>query len=80
MRPGDEAELAAYVAEAATAGRGLRISGGGSRDGLGHPVDGEVLETGGLSGVTLYEPGALTLVARSGTSMAQIEETLAVAV
>jgi glycolate oxidase FAD binding subunit len=39
----------------------LLLRGGGTRT-LGHAV-GEVLETGGLSGVELYEPGALTLVA-----------------
>jgi glycolate oxidase FAD binding subunit len=39
---------------------------------------GEVLETGGLSGVQLYEPGALTLVVRAGTPLAKVEATLAV--
>jgi glycolate oxidase FAD binding subunit len=43
---------------------------------LGHAV-GEVLETGGLSGVELYEPGALTLVARAGTPLAEVEHVLA---
>jgi glycolate oxidase FAD binding subunit len=38
---------------------------------------GEVLETGGLSGVELYEPGALTLVARAGTPLSEVEATLA---
>jgi glycolate oxidase FAD binding subunit len=38
---------------------------------VGRPVLGEVLETGGLSGITLYEPGALTLVARAGTPLAR---------
>ena len=30
-----------------------------------------------MSGITLYEPGALTLVAKAGTPVAEIEETLA---
>jgi glycolate oxidase FAD binding subunit len=38
---------------------------------------GEVLETSGLSGVELYEPGALTLVVRAGTPLAEVETTLA---
>lgn len=38
---------------------------------------GEVLETGGLSGVSLYEPGALTIVVQAGTPVAEIETTLA---
>ncbi len=53
----------------------LQIKGGGTR-GVGRAV-GEVLDTSGLSGVELYEPGALTLVARAGTSLAEIETLLA---
>src|SRR5690606_20834257 len=49
--------------------------GGGTRS-LGAPA-GDVLETGGLSGITLYEPGALTLVARAGTPVAEVEAALA---
>jgi glycolate oxidase FAD binding subunit len=40
-------------------------------------VDGEALETVGLAGITLYEPGALTIVAGAGTPLAEIEATLA---
>jgi len=36
-----------------------------------------MLETGGLSGITLYEPGSLTLVAQAGTPLAEIEAALA---
>lgn len=72
MRPADEAELA----EAVRAATGpLRILGGGTR-GVGSCA-GEALETGGLSGITLYEPGALTLVARAGTPLARVDEALA---
>ncbi|MCX7644901.1 MAG: FAD-binding protein [Rhodobacteraceae bacterium] len=73
MEPGDEAELA----EAVAAARGpLRIRGGGTRP-LGSPVAGEVLSTARLAGITLYEPGALTLVARAGTPLAEVEAALA---
>lgn len=72
MRPSSEAELAEAVAGA----RGpLLVRGGGTRT-LGHAV-GEVLETSGLSGVELYEPGALTLVVRAGTPLAEVERVLA---
>ncbi|MWD29176.1 FAD-binding protein, partial [Aquicoccus sp. SCR17] len=77
MRPASEAELAEAVRGATGP---LAIRGGGTR---GMAVDGEVLETletletGGLSGIALYEPGALTLVARAGTPVAEIEATLA---
>ncbi len=73
MRPGTEAELADMVAAAAGP---LRIRGGGTRD-LGRPVTGALLETGGLSGIVHYEPGAMTLVVRAGTPLAEVEEALA---
>jgi glycolate oxidase FAD binding subunit len=53
----------------------LLVRGGGTRA-IG-PADGAVLETGGLSGVELYEPGALTLVVRAGTPVAEVESVLA---
>jgi glycolate oxidase FAD binding subunit len=74
MTPLTEAELSDVIAGAKGP---LRIQGGGTRD-IGAPVQGEVLSTAGLSGVTLYEPGALTLVAVAGTPLADIEDTLAV--
>jgi glycolate oxidase FAD binding subunit len=65
------------MAEAvAGAGGPLRIIGGGtrsSRDEWG----GEVLSVSGLTGITLYEPGALTLVVRAGTPLAEVEAALA---
>lgn len=66
-----EAELAGMIAAA----RGpLAIQGGGTR-GV-HP-SGETLSTAGLSGVDLYEPGALTLVVAAGTPVAEIDRLLA---
>jgi glycolate oxidase FAD binding subunit len=73
LTPATEAELAEAVAGAAGP---LRIAGGGTRD-IGRPVAGEVLSVAGISGVDLYEPGALTLVARAGTPVAEIEALLA---
>ncbi|MGX9352691.1 FAD-binding protein [Shimia sp. W99] len=73
MKPESEAELAEMVAAAKGP---LRIVGGGTRD-IGAPVDGDVLSAAGLSGITLYEPGALTLVARAGTPLEEIEAALA---
>ena len=72
MRPSTEAELAEAVAGASGP---LLVRGGGTRT-LGHAL-GEVLETGGLSGVELYEPGALTLVVRAGTPVAEVDRVLA---
>ncbi|WP_417523360.1 FAD-binding protein [Marinovum sp.] len=73
MRPETEAELAEMIAGATGP---LRIRGGGTRD-VGRAVAGDVLETGGLSGIRLYEPGALTMVAGAGTPLAEIETALA---
>ncbi|PRY92724.1 glycolate oxidase FAD binding subunit [Hasllibacter halocynthiae] len=69
-RPATEDELA----EAIRGANGpLRVVGGGTR---GMAPGGEPLETGALSGVTLHEPGALTLVAQAGTPLAVVNETL----
>ena len=71
MRPVREDELAAVIREAATP---LWVRGGGTRGGGGGAA---VLETGGMSGIRLYEPGALTLVAGAGTPLAEVEAALA---
>jgi glycolate oxidase FAD binding subunit len=72
MTPTSEIELAEAIGAAKCP---LRIQGGGTRP-IGHSVDGEVLTTSGLSGITLYEPGALTLVAQAGTPVSEIEAAL----
>jgi len=78
LTPKSEAELAEAVAEAAAAKTPLEIRGGGTRAGLGRPVQAErTLSVAGLAGISLYEPGALTLVARAGTPVAEIEAALA---
>ncbi|MEM8871307.1 MAG: glycolate oxidase subunit GlcE [Pseudomonadota bacterium] len=76
MTPTTEDELAEAVATASDAAVPLHIRGGGTRSGLGHAVTGDILETAALTGMTLYDPGALTLVARAGTPMAEIENAL----
>ena len=68
--------MAALVRDAAGRGAALAITGGGTR-GIGHAVDGEPLSSAGLTGITLYEPGALTLVVRAGTPLAEVEAALA---
>lgn len=74
MKPESEEELAECVRSAPGP---VEISGGGTRRGLGHDVQGLKLGIGRLAGITLYEPGALTMVARAGTPLAEIEEALA---
>lgn len=72
LEPTNEAELADAIAGAAGP---LRVRGGGTRP-IGAPGEGEVLSVAGLSGISLYEPGALTLVAAAGTPVAEIEAAL----
>ncbi len=71
QRPRTEAELAGMIADATVP---LHILGGGTR-GVG--AGGEPLSTAMMSGITLYEPGAMTLVAQAGTPVAEIEAALA---
>jgi len=71
IRPETESELAQAIAAAESP---LNIRGGGTR---GLARAGNVLTAAGLSGVTLYEPGALTLVAGAGTPVAEIDALLA---
>lgn len=73
LRPKSEEELAEAIAEASGP---LRITGGGTRS-LGAKVEGTPLSTQDLTGISLYEPGALTIVAAAGTPMAEIEAALA---
>ena len=73
LSPTTEEELSTAVAQASGP---LRIQGGGTR-GIGGPTPGEVCSVAGITGNTLYEPGALTLVAAAGTPVAEIEAALA---
>lgn len=72
MTPKTETDLAQMITDASGP---LRITGGGTRP-IGRVI-GTPLDLSALSGVTLYEPGALTLVAQAGTPVAEIETLLA---
>jgi glycolate oxidase FAD binding subunit len=73
LSPTTETELSEIVARASGP---LRIVGGGTRP-VGCPVAGEALSVAGMSGIELYEPGALTIVAKAGTPLAEVEAALA---
>lgn len=75
LTPADEAELAALLTERASGHRPLRIKGGGTRVGTGH-IAGEVLNLSAISGVVDYSPGEMTLIARAGTPLPEIEAML----
>ncbi|MGP9804452.1 FAD-binding protein [Paracoccus sp. NSM] len=72
MRPESEADLAQIIREARAP---LSITGGATRrwpgEGAAAPLD-----TTGLTGVTLYEPEALTLTVRAGTPLVVVQDTL----
>ncbi len=73
LSPASEAELSEVVAAASGP---LRVVGGGTRS-IGASDTGEVLSLNAMSGIELYEPGALTLVAKAGTPLAEVEGALA---
>jgi glycolate oxidase FAD binding subunit len=54
----------------------LRCVGGGTRR-SGPAVGRGAVDRRASAGITLYEPGALTLVARAGTPLAEVEAALA---
>jgi glycolate oxidase FAD binding subunit len=70
-------ELAYLVAEAADTRTPLEVMGRGTKREVGRPVQyGAVLSTENLTGIQLYEPSELVVVARAGTPIAQIEQAL----
>jgi glycolate oxidase FAD binding subunit len=65
------------IRAAAESGTALRIRGGGSKDFYGERLEGELLETRALAGITSYEPTELVVTALAGTPLAQLEAALA---
>ncbi len=78
LTPTDATEIADVVSEATDRQTPLAVMGGGTRAGLGRPVQAAAaLSTAGLSGVTLYEPAELVISAKAGTPLAEVEALLA---
>jgi glycolate oxidase FAD binding subunit len=77
IEPRTEDEVAEAVREARAAKAPLAIEGGGTKRGLGRPVQTErTLSTRGLAGITLYEPAEMVIGALAGTSLAEIQRAL----
>ncbi|MBU4611970.1 glycolate oxidase subunit GlcE [Achromobacter sp. GG226] len=75
----DEPAVARLIDQvrAATAARTpLRIQGGGTKTFYGRPIDGEVLDTTAVAGITSYEPSELVVTARAGTPISDVEAAL----
>jgi len=77
FEPTSETDVADIVRHAAEAGTPLAIAGGGTRSGLGNQVQAEQrLSTRKLSGIVSYNPAEMTMSAKAGTPMAEIETAL----
>ena len=65
------------VCEAAATRAPLRIRGGGTKDFYGNATTGSVLDPRCYSGIVAYEPSELVVTACAGTSLMELENTLA---
>jgi glycolate oxidase FAD binding subunit len=76
LSPADASEAAEFVR--AASGRGaLDIVGAGTRLGIGRPPEGaRRLSTARLRGIVFHEPAEMTLRAKAGTPLADIEASL----
>ena len=78
LTPADADQAREAVEWAAAEEVPLEIVGGGTKRGLGRPVQAaHLLDVSGLAGVTLYDPAELVMSARPGTPLAEIEALLA---
>jgi len=77
VQPQTEDELAEVIRSAAEHLRPVEIVSGGTKRGLGRPIDAEIrLDVGRLSGVVCYEPDELIFTANAATPMAEIDAML----
>ncbi|QGW80282.1 glycolate oxidase subunit GlcE [Variovorax paradoxus] len=65
------------VRAAASDATPLRIRGGGTKDFHGELLQGEILGTSALAGITSYEPSELVVTVRAGTLLVELEAALA---
>ncbi len=78
QRPQSLSDLRDAVAEAASAGTSLEVTGRGSKRALGRPIQAaRALDVSALAGVRSYEPAELVLTAAAGTPLAEVEALLA---
>jgi glycolate dehydrogenase FAD-binding subunit len=78
VRPVDERELARVLADARAAKTPLEVTGGGSKQSIGRPIQTAAsVSSKALRGISLYEPTEMVMAARAGTPLSQVETTLA---
>src|SRR5437660_12825174 len=76
--PSELDELRDAVATALAAEEPVEIVSGGSKRGLGRPLQTpHLLDVGRFAGIREYEPSELVLTAGAGTPLAEIERALA---
>jgi glycolate oxidase FAD binding subunit len=71
------AQLCDRILAAHAARTPVRLRGSGSKDFYGENLVGEVVDTRAHAGIVDYEPSELVITARCGTTLAEIERTLA---
>jgi glycolate oxidase FAD binding subunit len=74
LRPGTEAELVELLR---LPGPAFELVAGGTKRGVGQPVQAPILDLSALSGIVDYQPGELVLTVRPATALAEIEALLA---
>jgi glycolate oxidase FAD binding subunit len=70
-------QLVERVQSAFAQGEQLNILGNGTKAFMGRAQKGQAFETAGHNGIVSYNPAELVMIARSGTSIAEINNTLA---
>jgi glycolate oxidase FAD binding subunit len=75
--PQDLQTIVERIKVAANAGNPLRIRGGGTKDFYGQSLQGEILDTNLLKGISSYEPSELVVTVKTGTRLAELEAVLA---
>jgi glycolate oxidase FAD binding subunit len=73
LRPRDEADVAEILSDGT---QPFELLAGGSKRGVGRPLDAAVLDLAALNGIIDYEPEELVLTARPATPLALIESLL----
>ena len=69
--------LVERIKSAANTGTPLRIRGGGTKDFYGQSLQGDILDTAGLNGISSYEPSELVVTVKAGTPLTELEAVLA---
>jgi glycolate oxidase FAD binding subunit len=78
LSPSNLDELSEAIGEALAAGESVELVGGGSKRGLGRPLQvPRILDLSRLAGIRDYQPAELVLTAAAATPLAEIAATLA---